>query len=106
MILRRTLTRERDGQEVEVPVLVFYNATRPHRGARDSISCGGRTWRSCGPPLEPDEPATVEIEAVFEVLPDGSTGPELEVSNSELDSLEQEIRQDLVDSAMDYPDKD
>ena len=47
------------GEEVEVSVEVSYNYSKGCRGARDSL-CGG-----AGPPLEPDEPPSVEIVSVI-----------------------------------------
>lgn len=55
---------------IEVEVEVSYTYVPASRGARDSL--GGR--RGAGPPLEPDEPATVEINSCKYVLPE----PDLE----------------------------
>ena len=44
----------------ELPLEVQYTAFPASKGARDSL-CG---VRNAGPPLEPDEPAHVEIDAV------------------------------------------
>ena len=44
----------------ELPLEVQYTAFKASKGAMDSL-CGVRV---AGPPLEPDEPASVEIDAV------------------------------------------
>lgn len=68
---------ERDGKELAV--VVHYTFWPGCRGARDSI--GGVP--NAGPPLEPDEPPSVEIERVTD-----KAGVELEVSDSEADELQ------------------
>lgn len=47
--------------DVDYEVEVHYTYHRAYRGQRDSL--GG--VRGAGPPLEPDEPAMVEIESVI-----------------------------------------
>jgi hypothetical protein len=56
-ILKTTITLDDVDHEVEVT----YAYHGPIRGQRDSL--GG--IRGAGPPLEPDEPASVEIESVM-----------------------------------------
>lgn len=62
--------------EVEVDVHWVYYP--PCRGARDSL--GG--VRGAGPPLEPDEPADIDIEEVF-----GPNGTAIEVDDATLDHI-------------------
>jgi hypothetical protein len=57
--LKTTITLDDVDHEVEVEVTYAYHG--PIRGQRDSL--GG--IRGAGPPLEPDEPASVEIESVI-----------------------------------------
>jgi len=89
-----TILRERNlnGNDVEceVNVEVEYTAHRAHRGARDSL--GGK--RGAGPPLEPDEPAGIEIESVTDTV----SGADVELTDTELDRITDEISEKLADN--------
>lgn len=77
----------------EVPVVVEYTFYPFHRGARD-----GRF----GPPIEPDEPAHVEIDSVTD-----KNGKQLELSDEQLEKLERLAEEAIGDSADDdYPEPD
>jgi hypothetical protein len=72
----------------EIPVIVDYHYTKATRGARDTI--GG--VRGAGPPLEPDEPETVEIVSVKT-----ADGSEYEITEEEEGRLAEEAFDDLRD---------
>ena len=88
-----TIMRERNlnGNDVEceVEVEVEYTYHRARRGARDSL-CGKR---GAGPPLEPDEPAEIEIDSVT----DATSGAEVELTEAERDRITDEIIEKLSD---------
>lgn len=78
---------------VQLEVVVTYSYHGAIKGARDTI--GG--VRNAGPPLEPDEPAHVEIESVKIV-----GGPEIELT----DEIRAEVAQEAFEHATDVPDRD
>lgn len=78
--------------DVEVEVIVDYTFYRAYRGARD-----GRF----GPPIEPDEPAHVEINSVTD-----KSGKELELSEKLMEELQQKAEEDYGDDCDDYPEPD
>lgn len=82
-----TTTIER---ESEMAVTVAYNYFRGCRGARDSL-CG---VRGAGPPLEPDEPPSVEIISVK-----GTDGADYidDLTDIERDSIEKEALNDAAE---------
>ena len=88
-----TIMRERNlnGNDVgcEVEIEVEYTYHRARRGARDSL-CGKR---GAGPPLEPDEPAEIEIDSVT----DATSGAEVELTEAERDRITDEIIEKLSD---------
>ena len=92
-----TIMRERNlnGNDVEceVEIEVEYTYHRARRGARDSL-CGKR---GAGPPLEPDEPAEIEIDSVT----DATSGEELELTNAEQDRIRDEIIEKLGEESRD-----
>jgi hypothetical protein len=71
------LTLSRDNKDIEV--LVTYTYDKGSKGCRDSL--GG--VRGAGPPLEPDEPPSIEIESVENL----ETGELLEFSSSDEASI-------------------
>lgn len=83
-----TITNPETDVEEEVDVTVRYTAYAASRGARE---------RETGVPLEPDEPASIEIQSVKD-----STGKEIDVSDSDLEQLESEIS---AADAYDEPDQ-
>jgi hypothetical protein len=87
MPTKKTFETELD---VNLPVVVNYTFTSASRGARDSL--GGK--RGAGPPLEPDEPAEVEIESVI------YKGVDI-VEHVDTDDLATEILDSLADEAAD-----
>jgi hypothetical protein len=78
--------------EVEVELKVAYTFHPAYRGARD-----GRF----GPPIEPDEPACVEIDSVT-----NKEGKEIELSEENLAIIQQRAEEDLGDDSDDYPEPD
>lgn len=72
-----------NGNEVEIPVLVYYSEYAGCRGKRDTL-CG---VRGTGPQLEPDEPAHVEVERAIRM----DTGYEVCLIHDEQDRIELEI---------------
>lgn len=95
------ILRDEEDAEIEIPVRVEYAYYPFCRGQRDSF--GGKP--GAGLPLEPDEPAYVEVEQVFILGEDGKSGPELDdLTKSERDLLECEIMEDIADRAADYPE--
>ena len=74
MVTSITITRDDIDTEVEVD-FTFYPACR---GRRDSL-CGKR---GAGPPLEPDEPASLEINSVRD-----ADGYEYELTDSEIEEV-------------------
>ncbi len=68
--------------DVEIPITVEYSYFKGCRGSRDSL--GG--IRGAGPPLEPDEPPSIEIERALD-----SDGCEIELSDKEQKRIEAEI---------------
>ena len=87
--VRLTLTIDRDGEDYEVEAEVTYHP--PCRGARDS-PCG---IRGAGPPLEPDEDASIEIETVWH------DGEEIECDKETTRKIE-EAAWDLHNSDRDF----
>jgi hypothetical protein len=86
----------RDEDEIEVVVEYIYH--RAYHGARDSL--GG--VRGAGPPLEPDEPAGIEIESVT----DEHNKEYVEtLSEDELLRLEDEAEMHLIDWQEDRDDR-
>jgi hypothetical protein len=81
--MRYTLTREIESLEFDIDVEVSYVYHRAYKGARDSI--GG--VRNAGPPLEPDEPAYIEITSVKGI----NDGQEYELTPDEQSDIEAEI---------------
>ena len=75
----KTVLARGDGSDVAVEVT--YDYTRASRGARDS--CGGVA--GAGPPLEPDEPESVEILGAKYM-----DGVDLELTNDEEERLKRE----------------
>jgi hypothetical protein len=91
----------KDG-EVEIYVRASYAYHPACRGQRDSL--GGK--RGAGPPLEPDEPAYVEVEQVFALGEDGKVGPELDdLTDSEREKIEGEIMEQIAARESDYPEE-
>ena len=86
--MKFTITIEQDdGTEIDVQVeAVYYPGCK---GARDSC-CG---VRNAGPPLEPDEPAYVEIETV------SHNGQKIEVSDMAMESIEEQAMEHWNDTA-------
>lgn len=83
MQLAMTLTREdEDLNEYEIPILVTYTWHPAYKGARD-----GRY----GPPIEPDEPASVDIDEVT------SSGKPLEITSSEEETILSAIGEHLYE---------
>jgi hypothetical protein len=74
-------TIERDDEEIKLEIT--YSSYAGCRGARDSL--GGK--RGAGPPLEPDEPASMEIELVRDM----ATGDDFELTKAEENKIENEI---------------
>jgi len=70
----------------EIELAVEYGYHRACRGARDRY----------GVPLEPDEPASCEIESVTD-----ANGREVELTSSEMDRLEEACEEDAADRARD-----
>lgn len=69
-------------EQSEIPIEVEYYVTKASRGARGSF----------GEPLEPDEEGDVEIEKIY----NGLTGQPIQVTNEELNDIEQKIWEDLA----------
>ena len=89
-----TVTREdAEGNEVEKELEIEFTYHRAYRGARDSL--GG--VRGGGPPLEPDEPASVEIESVKD-----ENGNDFELTASEEDAAIEKAMEEAADRAYDY----
>jgi hypothetical protein len=74
MITSITITRD----DIDIPVDVDFTFYPAYRGRRDSI--GG--VRNAGPPLEPDEPASIEINSVKDF-----EGYEYELTDSEIEEI-------------------
>jgi hypothetical protein len=79
-------TIERD--EIEISITVDYSHSRARRGRRDSL-CG---VPGAGAPLEPDEPEDIEILSVT-----GPDGKEMDLSDAELERIEQQCWDALDD---------
>lgn len=92
------IIREReDGSEEEIPVCVEYTFCPAFRGRHSMIGA------CCvGPPLEPDEPAYVDIELVRRINQDASLGEEVELFTHEAVKIEDEIMQHIADAAADH----
>ncbi len=92
-----TVYRESDEDEADddvVEVVVEYAYHRTLFGARDSLS--GKA--GAGPPIEPDEPAHVEIQSVTMA----DTGEEVELSDDEARELMQRIEAAITDDLDDH----
>lgn len=74
MVTSITITRD----EIEIPVDVDFTFHPAYRGRRDSL-CGKR---GAGPPLEPDEDASFEINSVKDF-----EGNDYELTDSEIDEV-------------------
>jgi hypothetical protein len=74
-------TIERDDKEIKLEIT--YSAYKGCRGARDSL--GGKA--GAGPPLEPDEPPSIEIESVIDM----ETGADFELTRAEENKIENEL---------------
>ena len=74
---QRQVSFTRDDGETELALLVDYTRYRARRGARD-----GRY----GPPIEPDEPAHVEIDG---------WAPDMELTEAEANRLSDELLETL-----------
>jgi len=81
-----SITVERDGEEVDLYVVGEY--IPGSKGARD-----GRF----GPPIEPDEPATIEISSVVD-----EEGNEVELTDSEYDKAIDKGLDQLADQEESY----
>ena len=84
-----TITNPETDAEEEVDVTVTYTYYPASRGARE---------RGTGAPLEPDEDESIEIESVKD-----STGKEIDLSDSDLEQLQNDIFDRVADS---YNDQD
>ena len=84
--MKYTLTRQIETQEFDIDVEIDYTFHAEHKGARDSI--GG--VRNAGPPLEPDEPAYIEITSAKD-----ASGVEWELTDQEQKDIEDEISEKL-----------
>jgi len=71
--MKLSLTITRDDEDFDIEVEATYH--KAYRGQRDS--CGG--VRGAGPPLEPDEPASFDIESVKD-----SAGNDIDLSAREM----------------------
>jgi len=85
---------ERYDAEIEVEVRFDYHPGC--RGARDS--CGGVL--GAGPPLEPDEPPTLEFIGAT------AGGVEIELTQQEQELAEEQAWDEREDAARDYDDED
>lgn len=93
-----TVTREdAQGNETEVELEISYTYHRARSGARDSL--GGR--RGAGPPLEPDEPASIEILSAKD-----ENGDEVVLTRDEEAAVEEKAFDEVADAANDYPEPD
>jgi len=75
MILGTRIYRTIDDQQVEEPITVEFKYYPPSPGQRDSL--GGK--RGAGPPLEPNDPAEIEILSVFSAI----NGNDFELTKNE-----------------------
>lgn len=70
----------------DIDVVVDFLAHKGYKGKRDDIvGAGGKVYRNAGPPLEPDEPPSIEIESVINI----ETGEELDLDRHEEELLEE-----------------
>jgi hypothetical protein len=74
-------TIERDDEEIKLEIT--YSSYAGCRGARDSL--GGKA--GAGAQLEPDEPASIEIESVIDM----ETGFDFELTRAEENKIENEL---------------
>jgi hypothetical protein len=77
MTLETSIYRIVDHHQVEEPITVEFKYYRASRGARD-----GR----CGPPIEPDDPAEIEIVDVYNSI----TRHEIDLSRKEEEDVLQQ----------------
>lgn len=78
--MKTTLVTTIQGESKEV--LIDFTYYPPTRGARDSL--GGK--RGAGPPLEPDEPAEIEINSVKDLMDN-----EIDLTPSEQSNIESNL---------------
>jgi hypothetical protein len=78
-------------EEDDVDVIVHYEAHKASYGARDRY----------GAQLEPDEPASIEIWKIVRA----DTGEEIELSTSQMETLECEIGESLGDRETEMADR-
>ncbi len=88
--IRYILTRGDDDREI--PVTVHYTAHKARPGSRE----GGR-----GLPLEPDEPAHIEIDSVTQ---DDNADTDIEITKREREELERECGADAYEKS--FPPED
>ncbi len=86
MEIETTIERHDGAYKVTIPIVVEYFFHKGSRGARDSIGGKPRT----GPPLEPDEPPSIEIGNVS----DANTGHDIELTRAEEERIMEECRED------------
>ena len=92
MVTSITITRD----DVDVDVDVDFTFHSAYRGRRDSL--GGK--RGAGPPLEPDEDASFEINSVKD-----AEGNDYELTDSEIDEIADEYhgeREAALEDLMDW----
>ena len=84
-----------DGSDVmdKIPIEITFTYHRLRRGHRDSL-CG---IRGAGPPLEPDEPAHLEIEGATDL----DTGNDITLTTAETDQITDEIMEKLHENEND-----
>lgn len=87
-----------EGGEDEIIVLVKYSYYGGCRGQRDSL-CGRA---GAGPALEPDEPASVEIEGAVNKV----DGKAFDLTSEEEGSIADDIMDSIAENSFDYPDDD
>ena len=86
MIHEMVVERVHDGWSMELDIEVSYDLHLATKGARDGPG---------GPPLEPDEPAHIEINQAW----DSETGHEVCLTDAERERAKQEIVIDLESMA-------
>jgi hypothetical protein len=88
-----TITREINGEETEIDLVMDFNVIRGCKGARDSIGNGINN----GPLLSPDEPDEIEILSALD-----SNGEDWDLTDEEFKKFEAEAWEYLSD----VPDRD
>jgi hypothetical protein len=91
MTLETYIYRTVDHRQVEEPITAEFKYYPPSRGARDSL--GGK--HGAGPPLEPDDPADIEIVSVSNTI----TGHEVELTKKEEEEVLQQCWNELGEVA-------